>query len=682
MEEIASYIDWLKERSMLAQAELLSARDSHARYSGGGEQWQRPYAATQPESAAARASVWFTAYPSAIVTPAGQSVLQALADPDLWVTFHDIGISAMHTGPLKRAGGIRGRAYTPTIDGHFDRISMELDPQFGSDAQYKAVVAAAAAHGVTVIGDIVPLHSGKGADWRLAERAVGDYPGLYHMVAIDEADWALLPDVAEGRDSVNLKPEVVDQLAAKEYIIGRLPRVIFYEPGVKESNWSATAPVVGVDGVTRRWVYLHYFKEGQPVFNWLDQTFAAQRLIAGDVLHSLKILGEGMLRLDANGFLGIEKSADGTVISEGHPLAVISNQLIAGLIRKVGGFSFQELNLTLEDMAAMGAGGADLSYDFVTRPAYHHALVTGNASFLRLMLSLMHEYGIRPNTLIHALQNHDELTLELVHFWTRHAETPFELDDETFTGRAIRERVRHEMFSRCMGSNAPYNLQSTTNGIACTTLSLITATLSITDITNLTAAQREQIKRLHLLLVIYNAFQPGVFALSGWDLVGALPLPPEQVQHLMGDGDTRWINRGSYDLLGKGGGADLPSAPSLYGPLPEQLQDPDSFASQLKRLLRLRERYRIYEATQVAVLGKGSLLVMVHVLPDGRYQITAINFGAEPVEQTVLLPEAVSGRVVDVLSAETVTTLTNTTRLPIRLDSYTALIAIIGKSDW
>ena len=160
---------------MLAQAEQLSARDSHARYSGGGEQWQqRPYAATQPESAAARASVWFTAYPSAIVTPAGQSVLQALADPDLWVTFHDIGISAMHTGPLKRAGGIRGRAYTPTIDGHFDRISMELDPQFGSDAQYKAVVAAAAAHGVTVIGDIVPLHSGRGpiGGWRNAPLAI------------------------------------------------------------------------------------------------------------------------------------------------------------------------------------------------------------------------------------------------------------------------------------------------------------------------------------------------------------------------------------------------------------------------------------------------------------------------------------------------------------------------------
>ena len=59
----------------------------------------------------------------------------------------------------------------------------------------------------------------------------------------------------------------------------------------------------GVDGKQRRWVYLHYFKEGQPVFNWLDQTFAAQRLVAGDVLHSLGELGEGMVRLDANGFL-------------------------------------------------------------------------------------------------------------------------------------------------------------------------------------------------------------------------------------------------------------------------------------------------------------------------------------------------------------------------------------------
>ena len=68
------------------------------------------------------------------------------------------------------------------------------------------------------------------------------------MVEIAEKDWHLLPKVAEGRDSVNLDSEAEDQLAKAGYIIGRLQRVIFYEPGVKETNWSATAPVAGRTG--------------------------------------------------------------------------------------------------------------------------------------------------------------------------------------------------------------------------------------------------------------------------------------------------------------------------------------------------------------------------------------------------------------------------------------------------
>ena len=91
-----------------------------------------------------------------------------------------------------------------------------------------------------------------------------------------------------------------------------MQRVIFHEPGVKETNWSTTAPVTGVDGVERRWVYLHYFKDGQPSINWLDPTNAGMRLVMGDALHSLHDLGAGALRLDANGFLGLEKSVADT----------------------------------------------------------------------------------------------------------------------------------------------------------------------------------------------------------------------------------------------------------------------------------------------------------------------------------------------------------------------------------
>lgn len=411
-----SYVKWLEDRAMLK-----ASQDRASLYSGQSRLWQQPYAEAQPRRATEIASVWLTVYPDAIIAPEGCSVLGALAHEALWKRLSEIGVQGLHTGPIKLSGGIRGRELTPSVDGNFDRISFDIDPLYGSEQELIQMSRMAAAHNAVTIDDLIPSHTGKGADFRLAELAHGPYPGLYHMVEIREEDWALLPEVPAGRDAVNLLPAQCDELKARHYIVGQLQRVIFFEPGVKETDWSATPPITGVDGKTRRWVYLHYFKEGQPSLNWLDPTFAAQQMIIGDALHALDCLGARGLRLDANGFLGVETRASGTAWSESHPLSLVGNQLIGGMIRKAGGFSFQELNLTLDDIAQMSKGGADLSYDFITRPAYQHALLTGDTEFLRLMLKEMHAFGIDPASLIHALQNHDELTVELVHFWTLHA---------------------------------------------------------------------------------------------------------------------------------------------------------------------------------------------------------------------------------------------------------------------
>jgi trehalose synthase len=653
---------WLVEHSMLWQAQPL-ARSAV----GTGEMWQHPYALPQPRAAAALAPVWFTAYPGATLTPQGRSVLSVLADEALWKTFQEIGIQGMHTGPMKRAGGLVGRTFTPTVDGYFDRISFDIDPALGTTEEYRTLTAHARAAQGVVVGDIIPGHSGKGADFRLAERAYQDYPGLYNMVQISKGDWPLLPPVPEGKDSANLKPETVDQLTAKGYLVGRLQRTLFYEPGVKESDWSATPEVRGVDGVTRRWVYLHYFKAGQPTYNWLDPTFAVQRLVAGDALHSLRVLGEGMLRLDANGFLGIEKrpkedsSGKPTPAwSEGHPLSVTSNQLIAGLIRKLGAYSFQELNLTLDDLHAMSQGGADLSYDFVSRPAYAHALVMGDTEFLRLMLREGVRWHIAPGALIHALQNHDELTLELVHFWFTHRDDTFSFRGRTWKGSELRELIRREMHERLLAPHAPYNLKAP-NGVSCTLATLSAAALGISDLTHLTPEQRAQIQRAHLLLAAFNALQPGVFALSGWDLVGALTLPPASVQPLLADGDTRWINRGAYDLLGIAPGAErsttgIPRAPTLYGSLPEQLKDAHSFVSRLKQMLEVRRALRLPEGELLDVppVKSRGLLLLVHRLPDHPLEVTALNFSQTPVTERVPVFGNLVGReVVNALTGKT-----------------------------
>ena len=173
----------------------------------------------------------------------GPADLAALADDALWEGFAVIGIEAIHTGPVKKAGGLDGWRQTPSVDGHFDRISMGVDPEFGTEEDMRKLCAAAEARGAVIIDDIVPGHTGKGADFRLAEMGFGDYPGIYHMVSIPPEDWHLLPEVPGNEDSANLTSECERDLERAGYIIGRLQWVIFYEQGIKETNWSATRPV-------------------------------------------------------------------------------------------------------------------------------------------------------------------------------------------------------------------------------------------------------------------------------------------------------------------------------------------------------------------------------------------------------------------------------------------------------
>ncbi|MGB3481528.1 MAG: maltose alpha-D-glucosyltransferase [Mycobacterium sp.] len=633
-----AYVSWLLSQSMLSDANEISQQ-----FSGQGSMWQNPYATPSPRGAVETAAVWFTAYPLSLITRPGESFLKAMADEEMWKAFAEIGIQGVHTGPVKRAGGIWGWDQTPSVDGHFDRISTQIDPAFGTEDEFRQMCGTAGWYGGTIIDDIVPGHTGKGADFRLAEMKYADYPGIYHMVEIDPRDWEQLPEVAPGADSVNIDTATEEWLDKAGYIIGRLQRVIFFAEGIKETNWSVTRPVMGIDGVERRWVYLHYFKDGQPSINWLDPSFAGMRLVIGDALHSLADLGTGGLRLDANGFLGAEKTAaeDSTAWSEGHPLSEAANHLIASMVRKVGGFTFQELNLTIDDIREIGEAGADLSYDFINRPAYQHALATADTEFLRLTLRTTLEHKVDPASLVHALQNHDELTYELVHWSNGHRDDIFTYKGAEVTGEQLGASVRADLTEKLTGENAPYNLVFTTNGIACTTATVIAATLGITDLD--TIDDLDRIRRAHLLLAMFNALQPGVFALSGWDLCGMLTLPPSQVASLLQGGDTRWIHRAAHDLMGVNpdatmSPAGMPRGRSLYGSLPDQLTDETSFVRQLQAILRVRAHYGIATSRQIDIpeVSHRGLLVLVHELADeGHYQLTVLNFANEEVAGTV-----------------------------------------------
>jgi trehalose synthase len=277
---------------------------------------------------------------------------------------------------------------------------------------------------------------------------------------------------------------------------------------------------------------------------------------------------------------------------------------------------------------------------------------------------------VDPAGLVHALQNHDELTYELVHWATGHRDEVHEFRGARVTGAELAERVRRDLCEHLTGPDAPYNLIFTTNGIACTTATVIAAALGVRDLDDIDAGGPDAvttagIARVHLLLAMFNALQPGVFALSGWDLTGMLTLPPAQVADLLEHGDTRWIHRAAHDLMGvaptaAASASGMPRGRSLYGTIPDQLADETSFLRQLQAILAVRTRYGIAVAEQIDVpaVAHHGMLVLVHRLapaPDGggdgdggatRLHLSVLNFAAEHVTATVRSEHLVPGAVV------------------------------------
>ena len=212
-------------------------------------------------------------------------------------------------------------------------------------------------------------------------------------------------------------------------------------------------------------------------------------------------------------------------------------------------------------------------------------------------------------------------------------------------GRKLREQILKEMRSKAAGAAAPYNLlyRPTQDGVATTYAGFVAAALGIRDLEHITPQQQAEIQRGHLLLAFANAMQPGIFSLSAWDLVGALPLPRASVEKRMADGDCRWINRGAVDLLDTNPDAQkstfgIPRARVLYGPLPDQFKNANSFAMQLKRILAVRKKYHIEQAELIAApeTDQSAVCILVMRVPDQSVTIvTALNFSREAVHEQI-----------------------------------------------
>ncbi len=656
---------------MLYQARLVAEP-----ISGSGDQWREEFGEPKPGAMRAIAAVWMMRYPLATIPAEGDSVIKTWADPEFWTAAGQVGIKMLRTNPTQLSGGIEDREFTPTIDGFFDRIGFGTAPELGTDEEYDELVSNASQNGGVVGSDIVPTHSGFGPDFWLAARGYKEYPGLYSMVVIPEEHWGLLPEVSDEWGSEFVSKESATRLVELGFIPGIFPIADSDPEAEMWSGWRALAPIEDVDGQMRRSVYAHVFKPRQPLYNWLDPTYAARRLNFGDLANNILNRGVPVLRLDANTFLGLEPQDDSpnaTIYLA--PLAKVATTDIAMAARSIGGFTYQEFAGPLETLQGFAPNGADMSYDFFTRAQCLYALINGDALPLRLAHHFLLEAGVQSNTLVHDLQNHDEITFQMFELGSK---GDFEFEGEMLNGGEMRDEILRTMQSS-VGS-MPYNqlYRTMEDGLATTYAGFVAPALGIDDPYNASPSDVALIRRGHLLIAHANAMIPGVFSFSDWDAVGALPIPLDSVpEDLTSGGDIRWVNRGGVDLMGKSEQTTTPifglqEAQALYGPLPEQLEDPESFMSQLSAMISAREEYGIKDATMNAVppVPDVGLAVLVMTLPNSQsLAITALNYGRSETSVTVdltLIPPGIAAQdisgldAIDAISGDTAGTVTST----------------------
>jgi maltose alpha-D-glucosyltransferase/alpha-amylase len=184
-------------------------------------------------------------------------------------------------------------------------------------------------------------------------------------------------------------------------------------------------------------------------------------------------------------------------------------------------------------------------------------------------------------------------------------------------------------------------------GFCATLAAYAAAALAIGDPYRMTEEEVARVRALHLTAAVFNAMQPGVFALSGWDLTGSLLVGQKDLGSLLDDRDYRWMNRGAFDLMNVDPGAarsagGLPRAKAIYGSMPEQLQDENSFVSHLKRLLRVRKEYGVAVSTLASVpetQSHGAVFMLLENADESGWVLAAVNFARESAQERVQLPE-------------------------------------------
>ncbi len=596
------YVQWLEKQAMFR-----AAQDMARIVSGTSIPWTAPYVQPHADALLREAPVWLSLHPASMLVRDGESVFRALSAPAFWTQARALGVRGLMLPSIREAGSVWGYAASGSRTLGEDVVQYGFARYAGSSAEFRQVIQLANQSGA-IMGDmLVPMDTGRGADFFLAARAKTEYVGLYGMVELPADVWTLLPVPESQWQGAAIPEATLTILRGKGVLPGPRVREALRWP-MPSLGWAATGEVRGLDGVTRRFAYLFSDTPERPVLSWNDPSAAARRVLSGSIIQQIGTLGVAFSGISVGALVGVEPEA--SHVPSG-PVAVATAldaaRAAAQEVRRYGGWSFLRDALPLPALAAALRDGPDFAVDHAQASAATMALLTGDATLLRRALETLRMLGVPQRRLIHAMQPGLGVDVSLVPFYGA----------EPDGVRAVREAA--QLATRAALTRVGGDTLLSRNTLYASPATWVALAAGIRSPETLTLEQTQVVRSGMLALTTYHAMQPGLFMLTGRELTGTLAVPGRTMTALGAATEEEALTQGmmgAYDLLGNAGGSLLspmgvPGTAMAFGTIPEQAGMPDSFLYSVQRILAAREAMRMAWATPTGELPTretGSLL--------------------------------------------------------------------------
>lgn len=395
------YLHWLQKESMLAQAPGLIAQVSQS-----PRMWMQ---ASEP----GRANVLLEAAPNwleIVEAPASTSSPYFRSLVSQIASAKKMGFNGIFLGPTGEHSDIWAEKKPFRA---LPAASLNFDASFGTEADFKKLAQTAEANGLELGSSLIASATGIGPDFFLQARNSPTHAGLYAMLPVPTDAEKLLPSVSAEWDCRELNQDAINQLANA----GILPESVARDKlaWASRAGWAVTGPVMGVDGVVRRWLYRFSENPGQPVLSWSDPSGNAARLLDAAAIQHTGLQGQSLAGVHFESLMALEPGtgAQPPTLSPGMTaLAAVARQ-----IHRYGGWALQADPLPLPAILETLSGPCDFCRDDITEllalygllaadpeplANLYRALIKSGTDICRLARGYNAHKGLRPRLLLAA----------------------------------------------------------------------------------------------------------------------------------------------------------------------------------------------------------------------------------------------------------------------------------------